>query len=375
MAIIEQHKISETKKLIKVSNSKVWQLRFKCASTGKWLTRSTKQTDLMKAIASNQEAEDSAILTFKAVFEQWEKLQPSTRKLKAYTNSLHSYALPTIGAIAIDRIKQKDVTRLTQERDKTFFDRYKRLPSKSVILNWNSALNAVFGYAIEQDLVHHTQAPKLTVNRQGVGAKRRLHFSDAQIEKLLHSEFWQLPSKNHKTTYLRAVLQPYIEFLLGSGIRHGTETDGLVFGDLGHGFAIQKSDGLEVTFTSITIRVGKVSLYTGDREAILRPEAEDAIKELGSIVGITGKTFKHSRILGTATTDRLQAVFKQLLQLENIDTSLGYSLYSLRHTYITRRILENRPVNLIAKQCGTSAEMIERNYSHLTPRMNAIELI
>jgi integrase len=46
------------------------------------------------------------------------------------------------------------------------------------------------------------------------------------------------------------------------------------------------------------------------------------------------------------------------------------TLYSLRHTYATFALLnDGMDVHTLAVQMGTSIQMIERHYSHLTPRL------
>jgi integrase len=45
----------------------------------------------------------------------------------------------------------------------------------------------------------------------------------------------------------------------------------------------------------------------------------------------------------------------------------SYSIYSLRHTYITHRLLAGVTSDLIASQCGTSVKMIELHYSNVVP--------
>jgi integrase len=45
-------------------------------------------------------------------------------------------------------------------------------------------------------------------------------------------------------------------------------------------------------------------------------------------------------------------------------------LYSLRHTYATFALVnDGMDIHALAQQMGTSIGMIERHYSHLTPRM------
>jgi integrase len=51
---------------------------------------------------------------------------------------------------------------------------------------------------------------------------------------------------------------------------------------------------------------------------------------------------------------------------------LGLTLYSLRHTYATLELLNNKTdIHTLAKQMGNSAAMIERHYSELTDTMAA----
>jgi len=51
------------------------------------------------------------------------------------------------------------------------------------------------------------------------------------------------------------------------------------------------------------------------------------------------------------------------------------TLYSLRHTYATLELLNNRTdIHTLAKQMGNSAAMIERHYSKLTATMAAERL-
>jgi integrase len=44
----------------------------------------------------------------------------------------------------------------------------------------------------------------------------------------------------------------------------------------------------------------------------------------------------------------------------------GLTLYSCRHTRITRLIADGKPVAIVAELCGTSIRMIEKHYAHLS---------
>ena len=76
---------------------------------------------------------------------------------------------------------------------------------------------------------------------------------------------------------------------------------------------------------------------------------------------------------GTASQN-LKQTFKRLM----IDTGLltcartgqDRTLYSFRHTYATFALLnDGMDIHTLAIQMGTSIAMIERHYSHLTPRL------
>jgi integrase len=61
--------------------------------------------------------------------------------------------------------------------------------------------------------------------------------------------------------------------------------------------------------------------------------------------------------------------------LEKNEEGQTRTLYSLRHTYATLELIENRTdIYTLAKQMGNRAAMIERHYSKLTATMAADRL-
>ena len=82
----------------------------------------------------------------------------------------------------------------------------------------------------------------------------------------------------------------------------------------------------------------------------------------------------------TAETDRVfrkfpRDMFKQILTEENLRRDREGNLrtaYSLRHTYISMRLLEGADIYQIAKNCRTSVEMIQKHYAiHLKNMIDA----
>jgi integrase len=80
------------------------------------------------------------------------------------------------------------------------------------------------------------------------------------------------------------------------------------------------------------------------------------------------------RLPDSTVTKNLRQTFKLLMKdtglLKCPRTGQDRTLYSLRHTYATFALLnDGMDVHTLAVQMGTSIQMIERHYSHLTPRL------
>lgn len=56
----------------------------------------------------------------------------------------------------------------------------------------------------------------------------------------------------------------------------------------------------------------------------------------------------------------------ELKEAEVLPKAKELTLYSLRHSYITRSIENDVPLALIAENAGTSITMIEKHYSHVS---------
>lgn len=70
----------------------------------------------------------------------------------------------------------------------------------------------------------------------------------------------------------------------------------------------------------------------------------------------------------------ISKLLKSLGIYRDTQTNRPRSAYSFRHTYATHRLLNGVDVYKLAKNMGTSVEMIEKHYGKVTNQMNAIEL-
>jgi integrase len=169
-----------------------------------------------------------------------------------------------------------------------------------------------------------------------------------------------------------------VEFLLYSGIRHGTEAMGIRWRDL----EWHTKNGVRY------LRVW-VSGKTGGRWLIARHQAVAVLQRLHArqrdIAGVSFETLFESRAphLLFRFSDghqphSLVGTFRRLMRDSGLlrdGAGQTRTLYSLRHTYATLALLEGEvDIHTLSRQMGNSAAMIERHYSKLTATMAADRL-
>jgi hypothetical protein len=170
------------------------------------------------------------------------------------------------------------------------------------------------------------------------------------------------------------LLRDYILILANTGMRHGTEAENLCWKHI----SLFEDKGLKYLEMSVT---GK----TGRRDIICRSGTINYLKRIQSrcpdIAGMSFEQLIKSKLAapvfrlpdGTASAN-LRQTFKILMKDTGLltcpRTGQDRTLYSLRHTYATFSLLnDGMDVHTLAVQMGTSILMIERHYSHLTPRL------
>jgi integrase len=250
-----------------------------------------------------------------------------------------------------------------------------RTPAQSTLKTHNAALRKVFDEAVIRKWMTPGQIPALS-SAGGIAATRRDYFTTEEIAKI-RAEFpaWIAEATKARTREVRELLFFYFNVAVHTGLRPGTEMDNLRWND------IQMREDHVV----ITVRKGKTTLHTGNRHVVGSNTVLEMILDLHSRSN-DGKDTEHGvpddwnplvfRLPDGDTTDQLGRNFTVLLKRLKLDQGAGgkRTLYSLRHTYITHMLLDRVPASVIARQCGTSAAMIELHYSHITPLMYAKQL-
>ena len=201
--------------------------------------------------------------------------------------------------------------------------------------------------------------PKLVINN-------RSDFSKDEWRRLYTFMRDWIEHPNSRIRRQRLYLQNYILILGNSGIRCGTETRNLKWADIS---STKNLTGEE----RVVIRVkGKTNLRdvvcNEGIERYFKRLYEQRTEELGAPPPAT------ECVMVNPNGKPIQSFKKSFNSLmEQVGMSLDNrgnrrTPYSIRHTYITMRLMEGVNVYQLASNAGTSIEMIENYYGHLRNR-------
>lgn len=371
-------------------DSPYWHCRFK--RQNKWERFSTKQASIEGAVQAACEAYDEARfrqrlgLARKApnfteiarvtLYELRRDLDAGIGKsvYGSYITCIEKYFVPYFQDKRLEDLTYTDITEFEIWRNRQM----RLIPKASTLMNFASAWTKLQQVAIHKGWIsERTAIPKLTT--RGIKSKTRPAFTREEINKLLvYMESWAQEGRLEVEREIRPLVRDYVEMLLLTGMRHGTEALNIKWNNIEwHTYEGKKY-----------LRIW-VSGKTGGRWLIAKHRAVDVLKRLHSRQKAV-KEIEFDRLFEVRATQkifvmsdghqpqRIDGTFKKLMR----DSGLGLSaegehrtLYSLRHTYATLELIENKiDIHTLAKQMGNSAAMIERHYSKLTPTMVADKL-
>ena len=226
--------------LYRRTRSLLYQCRFKLAD-GKWHRFSTRKASLENAIAAACDMYDEARYrqrlglahrthTFAQIaaitlaeMRQQIDLSKGKTALHSYATCIEKYFLPYFGDKVLEELTLTDVREFELWRDRQMA----RKPKTSTLNNFTSAWNRVIATAVEHGFIsERVPVPKLTA--KGVKGKARPAFSEEEVAKLLtFMETWQTQGRTAVEQEMRPLLRDYVEMLLLTGMRHGTEAMGI----------------------------------------------------------------------------------------------------------------------------------------------------
>jgi integrase len=291
-----------------------------------------------------------------------------------YYRAIDSYLIPFFGNYNIDRISPAVISEFHRWRKEKVGYELKA----STQNNHNSAMNAVFDYAVEKSYMTESQRPSLK-NTGEANATRGSFTTEELIELQAFIQVWSATARTERSRWLRELLGLYVTFVACTGVRPGTETEDLAWKH------IEFVDKPNMRVIHITLPKGK----RGSRTLVARNELWpllDKLRQLDpelSAMSLEAVVKSKSPKLlfrlrdGTQPYNLVNA-FADCLEKSGLSKGdrdgKDRSLYSLRHYYATQRVLEGVNFGQLANQMGTSVLMIERHYSHLKPLMIAEQL-
>jgi integrase len=288
---------------------------------------------------------------------------------KDYIVCIESYLLPFFGS--------QHVTSIDYQKIQDFYEwrriKMGREPKASTLNTHNSAMNRVFDEAVARGFLAHKNAP-LLVNK-GEKSERRPDFTREEYATMIRKlPSWITQGKKGKPTDMRHLMRDYVLILANTGMRHGTEALNLHWKHV----TLFEDKGLQYLEMSVS---GK----TGRRDIICRSGTINYLKRiherLEDIKHIPFEQLLKNKVdlpvfrLPDGTVSKnLHQTFRAFVTETGLitcpRTAQNRTLYSLRHTYATFSLLnDGMDIHALAIQMGTSIGMIERHYSHLTPRL------
>ncbi len=304
--------------------------------------------------------------TFKQVFEEWKKhvtTMGHTRQGGSWHGTIdrvETYALRFFGTMKIEAIGPSDFTDYWSWR-KTNFN--KKKPSNGTLRRERTSILPVFKFAMSKGYI---SAIPETVPPKATSERRPTFTQDEWKEIYTKARAWVKEGETKATWRQRFLTQQYVLILANTGMRVG-ELRGLRWSDLR---TVKTEDGTRL--------VAEVRGKTGVREVVFQSGAETYVKRIYDLrveelnadlddpthheVPLDEPIFCHK---DGSPIQTMKTAFNSLLSFAKIPTKRNggsRTLYSLRHFYATMRLGHETSPFLLAKQMGTSVEMLEKFY-------------
>lgn len=341
--------------LFKRGNSPLWQCRYKLED-GKWLRVSTKRASIEAAVSVATDlydqaryrqrlglahrAQSFAQIANTTLHELRTQMDAGVGKsvYKSYITCIEKYFLPYFSDKHLEEITHTDIVEFEAWRNRQMG----KTPKASTLNNFAAAWSRLHQTAVNRGWISNKAAiPKL--NTRGERSKPRPAFSKGEIDKLLvFMEQWSKQGRLATEREIRPLLRDYVEMLLYTGMRHGTEALGICWNHI----EWHTHEGKRY------LRIW-VDGKTGGRWLIAKHRAIDPLKRLQQRQPKLAD-LSFDDLLASSSNDllfktasgyqphRLDGTFKKLLRdagLLKEATGQQRTLYSLRHTYTTLELL------------------------------------
>lgn len=368
----EKHTILGGKVHVYLRNgSPIWQCSTYLAKKNRRI--STKEKSLAKAkdfaedwyLSLRGKARDGLLIserTFSHAAEQFSKEyavitngERSAKWIAGHEARIRLHLAPFFGKTGLSEITAGMVQEYRADRLQPNDD--KKPPSFSTLHDEVVTLRLILKTALRHQWLSHLPDLSAPYRKSGK-VSHRAWFSPDEYKTLYTATRENVKkARQGRQKYLAEQLHDKILFLANSGIRPD-EAKWLEYRDI----AVVLDEATQETILEIEVRGKRGVGYCKSTTGAVRPF--ERMKERNN----------------PAPTDKLFPIDqKKLLNRILHETNLKFdrqgnarTLYSLRHSYISFRLLEGADIYQIAKNCRTSVEMIEKHYAaHLKNSLDA----
>jgi integrase len=346
-----------------------WQVRIRVPNASGYKIASSKSEDQREAERFALDLYEDLYLhvksggsiqsrTFKQVFEDWKKsvtAMGSSRSGGSWDGTIErieSYALGFFGSMKIDQIGAKEFSEFWEWRKSNY---NRRPPSNGTLRRERTSILPVFKFAVARGYLKSVPETDPPASK----SERRPTFTQDEWKRIYtKARVWVREGEALATWRQRFLTQQYILVLANTGLRVG-EARGLRWSDLR---TVSTDEGSRL--------VAEVRGKTGIREVVFQDGAEKYVKriydlrreELVADPPVDEVIFCHK---DGSPIKTMKTAFLSLLKFAGVPVERNgrsRTIYSLRHFYATLRLSNNTSPFLLAKQMGTSVEMLEKFY-------------
>ncbi len=353
------------------SNSRYWQ----CAASvsGKQHRNSTKEESLS---AAKDVAEDwylglvgkrrsgelkvgktvrKAAEQFTAEYETITEGQRSPAWVRGHRDRLRIHLLPFFGDLVLSEVTAGKVQEYRLHRIAT--SRTGKPPARNTIRNEIVTLNQVLKTAVRHEWLDHLPDLSPPYKTQGK-VEHRPWFSPKEYKQLYEATRKRARTETYPKYKKHAEdLHDFVLFMANTGLRPD------------EAYSIEHRD-VEIELDRSTNETILVIEARGKRGIGYCKSMPNAVRPYQRIV----KRNKPSPTDKVFPTNHLR-MFNTILEQEGLKYTRDgkrRTSYSLRHTYISLRLMEGADIYQVAKNCRTSVEIIEKHYAaHIKNVINA----
>lgn len=232
-------------------------------------------------------------------------------------------------------------------------------PGFTNILDTQTAISTLYRWGLEEQLLTQKYLPKWSEIRvpQSEGKRHGMEIGDYN-NIVSVSKNWDRHGKSEKDKYERRHLHHFVMIQSWYGLRTG-ELLGLTWGDV----RFLQDKTVRIRIREETTKRGK------GRDVVGRGDVFERIRSYSKFTSPTDYVFSpvssgrkwYFTEFYIKWRELVSEVTKKHPTFDN-----KKSLYDLRHFYISSRLRAGDSPWLIAKYCGTSAEMIAKHYDNVT---------